>query len=677
VRNWILILAILVATPVLAAQNDLAIIGQRLRDDLITQRIYAMLIYPSRVEYDAYSRDSVGKWMNTIRKDGTWPDLDYANKRRSDWPLKAHTARTALMAIEYSSPKAKLHGDSKLRDKIVLAYDFWVTNDLTCPNWYPNKISVPANLAATALLMKGELSKKQLDAGLTIISRAVARGTGSNLAEMALIQVGWGCITGDEAVVRSAFDKVAADLKPRKADGIQPDNSYHYHGTQLYSGQYGAVYAAKIVSLIRLGQGTSFALPPDKIALFSNYVLDGQRWMVYGRRLDYGVVGRGITIPEANRRFVPERLEMAMRAMSKMESDRQAEYASYADELGGKKSSLIGNRFFWSSLFMVHRRPGWYSSVRMCSNEVDNADTANGEGLRTHYTADGMLLVMRTGQEYDGIFPVWDWRRVPGTTVEQSAVPLSGSPRMKGPNGFVGGVSDGDYGATAFDTQRGGLSAKKAWLFFDKEIVCLGTDINCDSGNPVLTSVNQCLSRGKAEGPGWVVHDGIGYLFPGQQKVVLQDCEQKGSWHLINENMPDEPVSRKVFSQWLDHGRSPSEAGYEYIVIPGISVDEMAVYAKSDSIRILSNTPEIQAVAKLGVVQAIFRQPGSLTLGDGRTLAVDAACLVLLTDKRISVAGRAHSGNVGQVTVTLSGHDPLVFQLPQGDLAGETITCSP
>jgi len=111
-------------------------------------------------------------------------------------------------------------------------------------------------------------------------------------------------------------------------------------------------------------------------------------------------------------------------------------------------------------------------------------------------------------------------------------------------------------------------------------------------------------------------------------------------------------------------------------VIPGVSPAEMAAY--QNSIKVLSNSPEIQAVEhrKLGVVQAVFRQPGSLTLGDGRTLSVDARCLVILSEKAISVAGRAHSGNAGQVTLTLSGHAPLVFQLPQGGLAGKTVTSS-
>ena len=92
---------------------------------------------------------------------------------------------------------------------------------------------------------------------------------------------------------------------------------------------------------------------------------------------------------------------------------------------------------------MVHRRPDYYVSVRMCSDEVANAETCNGEGLRIHNTADGTTIVKHYGDEYTGIFPVWDWRRVPGTTAEIVDTPLAGDPRYKGTAGFVGGVSDG------------------------------------------------------------------------------------------------------------------------------------------------------------------------------------------------------------------------------------------
>ena len=62
---------------------------------------------------------------------------------------------------------------------------------------------------------------------------------------------------------------------------------------------------------------------------------------------------------------------------------------------------------------------------------------------------------------------------------------------------FVGAVTDGLYGAVAFDfrSPHDMVKAKKSWFFFDDEYVCLGTDINSRPDLPVATTINQVLMR--------------------------------------------------------------------------------------------------------------------------------------------------------------------------------------
>ena len=113
----------------------------------------------------------------------------------------------------------------------------------------------------------------------------------------------------------------------------------------------------------------------------------------------------------------------------------------------------------------------------------------------------------------------------------------------------------------------------------------------------MLTSVNQCRLRGTVvEGDDWVVHDGFGYFFPSGDKFVVRAEKQTGSWNLINQNFPNKPVEEGVFSLWLDHGKSPKRAGYEYVVVPGVKPDEMPGYVKKASIEILSNSGNVQEV---------------------------------------------------------------------------------
>lgn len=654
------------------------------------------MLYSTTGSGESYTVDPDGcisNWVASQRDDGTWPDIDYASTRLSNWPTSFHTGRMALMATDYASPDSTHFRDKKLARSILKAWDWWTARDLQNPNWYPNKISVPGNLCAVALLLRDQMSPEQFEAGLKIMKRAKASSSGANLAELAMIQVAWGCLIGDSKVVAEAFGKVAADIKPRNADGLQPDHSFRYHGTQLYAGSYGSVYSMKAAFLMWLASGTAFEFPPDKTALFSASVLDGQRWMVYRKQMDPGAIGRSITIADAPSLVVQEKLRPGVSLMAKVKSGRQQELAGFAKELASGDSLLSGNRFYWNTLFMVHRRPGYYVSIRMCSDEVDNAEICNGEGFQTHNTADGVTVVKRTGDEYSGIFPVWDWHRIPGITADTSAR-LEGSPRYKGTAGFVGGVSDGDIGVAGFDLEKGGLSAKKAWFCFDKEVVCLGTDINCSGNNDVLTSVNQCNLVGEvSKVKSWVAHDGVGYIFPAGGQVVEKAGKQTGSWRSINGNLSDDPITKGVFSLWLDHGKSPKAASYQYILLPSVRPTDVPGYARKPAVAIVKNDKEVQAVRHtyLGITEAVFRAPGEVPLGDAGAISVDAPCLVILRNGTkqvtLTVAGVARStekqaiihikvpGKFTGEGCTKSGNfTSVVFELPQGALAGASIT---
>ena len=60
------------------------------------------------------------------------------------------------------------------------------------------------------------------------------------------------------------------------------------------------------------------------------------------------------------------------------------------------------------------------------------------------------------GREYDGIFPVWDWSRLPGTTEWTGGVPCTPcSSPLRGTTKLVGGSSTGMYGAAAMQLHTG------------------------------------------------------------------------------------------------------------------------------------------------------------------------------------------------------------------------------
>ena len=94
--------------------------------------------------------------------------------------------------------------------------------------------------------------------------------------------------------------------------------------------------------------------------------------------------------------------------------------------------------------------------------------------------------------------PVFDYQKVPATTVMQKPeMPSEREIQKLGQTDFAGAVTDGRYGAAAFDfkSPHDPLCARKSWFFFDKEYVCLGSAISCDKELPVATTLNQCLLR--------------------------------------------------------------------------------------------------------------------------------------------------------------------------------------
>ena len=83
--------------------------------------------------------------------------------------------------------------------------------------------------------------------------------------------------------------------------------------------------------------------------------------------------------------------------------------------------------------------------------------------------------------------PIWEWDKIPGVTSrdfktdQQMTVQWGES----GSTEFVGGVSDGKYGATVYDMNYNDVKAKKSYFFFDDEVVCLGAGINSEAAENV------------------------------------------------------------------------------------------------------------------------------------------------------------------------------------------------
>lgn len=657
--------------------------GKRHSQDLETvrQRIVDDLLEP------AVDEKQIQHLLTTIKPDGSWPGINYKDTSRTGFQHSIHLENMLALARAYKKEGTSFYKDAAVKKALAAALDFWLARDFICENWWWNEMGTPNWMINTLLLFDEELTDAERLTGLRIASRASLTGfgarAGGDFVPIAGMVVKQGLFRRDDDLVQKAFEVMAAQIKVTTDRGIKPDLSFHHRTDGVISiHTYGTNYVSSFAYWAVKTADTKFKLPDTAMKLLVDYYLDGIcKASAFGIYPDIGAENRDLsrkgTVHAAGVE-IPQNLAAAT-------SYRKAELEDIIRlRNGGKAPDATWNRFFWYSEYFVHQRKNYFASVRMHSSRQNNVEEPyNEEGLKNHHLADGANYITRTSKEYADIFPVWDWQKIPGTTVMQKPLlPHWKEIAKKGLSDFTGAVSDGEAGAAAFDfkSPHDPLTAHKAWFFFDKEYMCLGSGISCSGGYPVATTVNQCLWKGDVwvktktglakaaagqhmiSDAAWVLHDSVAYLFPNATEINLVDSTASGNWRLITHqaNAGTGEVRKDVFTLWMNHGLHPQNKSYEYIVLPGVDAHTAEAYRKQGSLSVLSNTPAIQAVQNkpLQLTQIVFYVPGTLSLTKAVSITAASPCMVMVKLngeqlERLTVSDPTHKLSALQLTVSL------------------------
>ncbi len=680
---------------------------------------YVRSILPNGSAAIKYLHQEGAQYVATLRPDGSWPDIDYTDAMRSRWGAAEHLSRVLLMAKSARVYRDAGRPDAALEATILLALKWWTDHDYRNPNWWWNQIGVPQLLGQIGNLMLPQLSADELAKMVAIMKRSNWRRvpwTGANLTWGVAIEIARGCMENDPAPVAEGYARMYEEIKivSQPEDGIQQDYSFHQHGQQLYNGGYGLDLANDVGRFVSYAWGTQFQIPADRMAIFSSYLLNGERWFIRGPgdEFDYSSVGREITRAQKAPSDGDQTrgpispgigavygLAHTLALLAAEPTPRQKELEAFAARVRGDANvaAFTGNKQFWCSDYMAQRRRDYFTSVKMLSTRMLNAELVNSEGKESVHLSDGVNFLYLTGDEYMNIFPVWDWTKIPGTTAIQGTLE-TGEPNpihARGKTSFDGGVSDGTYGMAAMNLERGNLTAKKAWFFLDRSYMALGAGITLadDTEHGVATDVNQPLLEGavltsQSRGPlpegtynydtsgrAYVYHDHVGYIFPPGTKVHLSLGPQSGRWTDIGTGS-NAPVTMKVFDLWIDNGKSPQNASYEYTIFPDVNVHEVEQRAKSTDVAVLSNTAEIQAVynLRLKLAEIAFRKPGWLKTPVGEVKA-DHACLLLVTRGRHEWKVTASNPENQSLILSVAVQEKsITIGLPGGNFAGSSVT---
>lgn len=694
---WLRAAILTVAASCAAAQDGMTTVTARIVADEIA---------------GAPSASTTTSYVTSLGTNGLWSDVNYTDRSNTAWDPATHTARLQDMVQAYRKPGHALYGSASLSNAIHLALNAWISRDPQSDNWWYNVIDTPRKIGRTLLVLGAEATAAERTSAQTILNRSGFTRTGQNLIWEAGNVLVKGLINASSSTVAQSSSEMAAEIVQTTAEGIQYDYSFHQHGPQLYTGGYGSSFASDTIFWADMLRDTVFDFPSAKQDILANYLLVGVQWTVWGDRWDFSVKGREISrgTPGAGGMVTP------CQRMAVADTARAAQYTAFADTLNGDApagSALTGNRHFWKSDHMVHRRPSWYTSARMCSTRVQGSEAGNEENLMGYYLGDGTTWLMRDAREFENIQPAWDWRKLPGVTCPQNsgALPVLGWDGYYNGSAFVGGASDGQRGLATMDFSRDGLKLKKSWFFFDDEFVCLGAGIaHTANTSRVTTTVNQCLRRSNitvntggvvrtlATGTHaltdlrWVHHDGVGYVpLGGSSAVTVTSLAQTGSWYAINHSKSTAIVTQNVFTMWFDHGSKPTAGAYAYLVLPGATTGDLPAYAAAPPVSVVTNTTAVQAVHHpgLALLQIAFHQAGAVRVPGGMRLEADRPCLVMAQSFATGlVLSVSHPSNTA-VTVTArvdravsgtgaswrpaEGLTLLSMSLPTGNSAGSSL----
>ncbi|MFT6479337.1 MAG: chondroitin AC lyase, partial [Spirosomataceae bacterium] len=611
--------------------------------------------------------------LSDLSGDGTWATIDYKDVSRTGFRHGEHLRNMVEMALAYKQPESDLYGDTALKSGFDKALSYWLENDFISDNWWWNQIGTTKALTSILLIMDDDLTESQVAEISKITSRANLNASGARPSgdriKIAGILAKNLLFKRDSAEFAKNIDVIEKEIKfTTGSRGMQHDYSFHHREDRVNNTtSYGKGYADAFAEWAVYVSETKYAFSAEPMQQLTDYYLDGIcKQIAFGKFADYGVMNRGISRAGGYGNYTNTKtLENLLKASNYRKSDLLEMIKLRKGEAAAPKSYA---KFFWQTEHFTLQRPDFFTSVRMHSVRNQNMEVPyNGEGLTNHHRGDGTNYLTTSGTEYVGTPPIYDWQKIPGATILQKAVlPSDKEIQKRGLTEFVGATTDGYYGTVGYDfkSPHDPLAAHKAWFFFDDKYVCLGTNINSKANLEAVTTINQTnlngniiikssngeqmLTEGQREltDTQWILHDGVGYVFPPNQKVYISNKPERGSWFSINRqtDSPKETVTSPMFKLWVSHGNKPTDATYQYVVIPTADADLLNGNS-IDDLRILSNTKNIQAVMHedLQICQAVFYQNGSLKISNSVTFTTETSGIVIV---------KLADGNIKEVTVS-------------------------
>lgn len=514
--------------------------------------------------------------------------------------------------------------------------------------------------------------------------------------------------------------------------GLKPDGTSFHHGGHYPSYSVGAF--AVVGHFCHFTKGTEFQPSEEGRRCFKKCLMS-MRDYSHTRDWGIGVCGRHPldgAIPE------PDVLAFARLAMlgdltgSGKEADPELAGAYIA--LGGTDKEVLsafrkmgipelkpenGFRVYNYGAFGIHRRDGWMLSLKGYNSDVWASEIYAKENRYGRYLSYGtaQLFTEPSAKESGYVREGWDWNRFPGATTihlpfEMLDSPLPGTLMERNDSRFPGVSSlEGMNGCLAFtfvekDRKNfcAGATATKSVFCFDNRIVHIGTGISNRSSFPTETTLYQQALVDKTQEVD--INDDYSGAFPYLKsidehvQVVLTDI--KNNFYIIpdgyglrvekkaqtspSDEMKDDG-SGNFITAYIDHGTSPSEASYEYMLLVKPSAKEVRECSKKTPYTVIraDNDAHIVKDTPTGITAYILYggYSGSGTLvasAEAETIVMertreDGTVVMSICTPDLGITEKGYTtsqdSQVIVKTVTLDGNYSLADNAPEVTLTTE------
>ncbi|AIZ35416.1 polysaccharide lyase family 8 super-sandwich domain-containing protein [Pseudomonas parafulva] len=557
------------------------------------EQVYQRLCEVMRLQPD---EAETAQWLAGLQN-GRFADIRYpTSARQADVdPLYLHLERTRLLASCSDAACTKAAADALV---------FYASSNYQTTNWWHRQIGLARAASAGLVLLADGPQRSRLGGVVDYLQAAANTGlgyTGANQADFAYIQLHWAIagwkIKQDDSYlsqVAEAVQTVSRLCLPvslagaEQGEGIRVDHSFSQHNpapegalySQLYAATYGFVLLNTLFAFKVLLTGV-FSLERESVRNIERFMVQGLGWFAQSGFYDFHVCGRAISRGMEGHRSWARWCDVLLAdAPQHPELLRTMKARALGQPFDG--SAFKGNRAYWTNDYMSHLAAGFALFAKLVSTRTVGTESGNGENLKGYYLGCGSYFAVASGEEYKNIQPLWDWQKLPGTTVEQ--VPNFAFPLIDwgygawGSHDATGVVSNGAAGVASMQLTRGNISdARKSVMAVGEQVYCLGNAGNLNrTRHPVCTTVNQSWLRAKvqvrlrdgrqqtldqgrlsSEDIAEVIHDGFVYRFLHvTQRVTVDISARTGAWSDINRNGSAKRVRGTVFSLWVEHEKS-------------------------------------------------------------------------------------------------------------------------